>query len=202
MASDFFSALIFFSRTNITPGEVSTKYDIFISLRYEEAEPPAVRLRDALRSKGLTVYLCNEPNSTDLGEAIAEALDHCSLVVIMGTPTYGKKTKAKFSTFQELNFIIEEEKPFFLIKMCDKFQVSTTKFRLSNSLAHYPWRPTDARGHPPADLVDQIVGHCHKVKTGKVTRSVAADRKQEPQDESVSEAEFFERVRKSDVKFY
>ncbi len=50
----------------------------------------------------------------NIAAAIIDALSLCKLSVIMGTYTYGEKTDANFSTFNELVFIITDKKPFFL----------------------------------------------------------------------------------------
>ena len=63
------------------------------------------------------------------------------MVVIMGSKTYGKETASRYSTFQELRFIDDERKPFFLIKMCDKFEEPETRFRLNDSIAYINWMP-------------------------------------------------------------
>jgi hypothetical protein len=92
-------------------------------------------------------------------DAVVSALHGCKLVVIMGTESYGRDTGCPFCTKQELTFILNEKKPFFLVKMCDTFQEAIAKFSLGGNIAHYPWRPrTDAEKQaPPADMVDQIV---------------------------------------------
>ena len=63
------------------------------------------------------------------------------MVIVMGSLTYGKKTKSKYSTFQELRYIDDEEKTFFLIKMCEKFEEPETRFRLNDSIAFIKWMP-------------------------------------------------------------
>ena len=61
----------------------------------------------------------------------------------MGSKTYlcqGNRS-SRYSTFQELRFIDDERKPFFLIKMCDKFEEAETRFRLNDSIAFIQWMP-------------------------------------------------------------
>jgi hypothetical protein len=72
----------------------------------------------------------------------------------MGTRSYGKDTGAGFSTFEELRFIHGQKKPFFLVKMCDRFEEPETVFRLDSSVSYFLWFP----GSPiPGDLVTKIL---------------------------------------------
>ena len=63
----------------------------------------------------------------------------------MGTKTYGKQTAIKFSTYEELQFIVNESKPYFLIKMCDKFEVADTRFRIPDNTAFIKWMPSTGK---------------------------------------------------------
>ncbi|EGD78215.1 hypothetical protein PTSG_12838 [Salpingoeca rosetta] len=149
---------------------VAKKKRIFISLRFGEAHEAAKELKQALHEAchDVDVFLCDVPPGDDISEEIITALTDCDLAVIMGTKTYGKKTASKFSTFEELRFIINEEKPYFLIKMCDEFQVKQTRFRLPADISYFLWNPdcgtpahgtatTPRRLAPPAELVPQIL---------------------------------------------
>jgi hypothetical protein len=72
----------------------------------------------------------------------------------MGSPTYGKNTGAGFSTFEELQYISDENIPFFLVKMCDHFDVDFTRFLLPKSVSYFEW----LAGYPvPDDLVTRIL---------------------------------------------
>jgi hypothetical protein len=131
------------------------KYDVFISLRLAEAGAEAKVLKTALEKEGLKVFLCTEcptPNE-DLASAVVHALDACGVAVILGTATYGKRTEAGFSTFEELRFIFDENKPFVFAKMCDKFESPETRFRLSKSICYTRWMPSTPL---PGDLVRRI----------------------------------------------
>jgi hypothetical protein len=129
-------------------------HQLFISLRFAEAGNEASALKNALEAKGISTFLCAVNPGGDIAREIVNALHGCQLAIIMGTKTYGKDTGAGFSTFEELRFIINERKPFFLVKMCERFEEHETRFRLDSSVAYYQWPP----GHPlPADLVPKIV---------------------------------------------
>jgi hypothetical protein len=86
----------------------------------------------------------------------------------MGTRTYGKDTGAGFSTFEELRFIKNEPKPFFLVKMCERFEEAETRFRLDPSVAYFQWLP----GQPMSgDLVPQVLERLSSL-TGGVSSSI------------------------------
>ena len=97
--------------------------DIFISFRYTESLTEACVLKNVLESKGISVYINDSHSGVNMAAEIAEKLEKCTLVVIMGTETYGVKTKSINSTFEELQFTYEN-KQFFLVKMCREFKVT------------------------------------------------------------------------------
>jgi hypothetical protein len=119
----------------------------------------ALALQKALQARGVSTFVCAVPVGQSIMDAVVSALHGCKLVVIMGTATYGKDTGCPFCTKQELNYIVNQKKPFFLVKMCDTFQEATAKFNLGGDISYYPWRPVKEaeKQVPPADLVDQIV---------------------------------------------
>lgn len=150
---------------------------IFISLRFGEAMKEALTLQAALEAQGLDVFLCAVAPGDDLAGTVIHALHHCTLVVILGTATYGTKTESSCSTFQELRYVIQCNKPFFLVKMCAKFDVPEAAFRLTSDIAHYPWQPkTDvARRSVPAELVSQIQGKLQQIEAGLATAKGRAE---------------------------
>ena len=119
----------------------------------------ALALQKALQARGVSTFVCVVPVGGDIMDAVVSALHGCKLAVIMGTATYGKDTGCPFGTKQELQFIVNQKKPFFLVKLCDTFQEANAVFSLGDHIAHYPWRPsTEAEKQvPPADMLDQIV---------------------------------------------
>jgi hypothetical protein len=143
-------------------------YQLFISLRFVEAINEATALKTALETRGISTFLCAVDPGGDICSEIVNALHACQLTIIMGTKTYGKNTRAGYSTFEELRFIINEPKPFFLVKMCDRFEEPETRFRLDSSVSYFPWAP----GLPmPVDLVTKIVE-----KLSSVTHGSSVDR--------------------------
>jgi hypothetical protein len=127
---------------------------VFISLCFGEAMKEAKVLKAALEARGISAFLCAVPEGDSIASAVADAIDACRLVVVMGTQTYGKDTGIGFSTFQELQFIIDEKKPMFLVKMCERFELSLTRLRLGGDICYAPWAVGAAL---PAGLVDRVI---------------------------------------------
>ncbi len=121
----------------------TTSYQIFISYRLVESANEAKVLKSALEAYGISTYLCNVSPGDDIEDDIIDALENCQLAIIMGSLTYGQKTSSKFSTFEELQFI-RNEKPYFLIKMCDKFELGKTRFKIPESISYVQWPPGTA----------------------------------------------------------
>jgi hypothetical protein len=132
---------------------------IFISLRFAEAQSEACALQTALRTEGVDAFVCDEAPGCELQQTVVDALYGCSLVVILGTQTYGRKTLSTFSTYEELRAIIAEKIPFFLVKMCQEFSENTTRFSLPTTIAYYAWQPAsiEDRSVAPPALVAQII---------------------------------------------
>ena len=114
-------------------------FKVFLSLRFSEAMQAAEMLKRYLEARGISCFLCDVQPGGDIGTTIAHAIHDCQLVVIFGTATYGRKTESSFSTFEELKYVKDYNKPFFLIKMCSEFEEPTTKFYLPPSVSYYQW---------------------------------------------------------------
>ena len=117
-------------------------------------------MKNALESLNIRTFLCDVAPGEDILHEIAEAFDEAILVVILGTRTYGMKTSARYSTFEEMMFVHNENKPIFLVRMCDHFDSATTRFILTDSLRHVLWTP----GTPmPNNLIDSIVNRLNGI---------------------------------------
>lgn len=129
-------------------------------------------LQAELARHGIEAFLCDVAPGGDIARTVIYALDNCQLVVILGTVTYGEETASKFSTFNELRHIINEEKPFFLVKMCDRFAEAETRFHLSSNISYHPWQPAGAeRTRVPSTLVDQIILRLASIQRGVASSS-------------------------------
>jgi hypothetical protein len=127
---------------------------IFLSLRFDEATNEAKFLKAELEQRGVACFLCDVSPGGSIRDTIVKGLSTCDLVVILGTRTYGKDTGVAFCTKNELDFIIDRKKPFFLIKMCDVFEEDVTCFHLPSHISHHRWDP----GTPaPLGLIESIV---------------------------------------------
>ncbi|EGD75358.1 hypothetical protein PTSG_06434 [Salpingoeca rosetta] len=137
--------------------QVSTmprQHRVFISLRFSEASQA---LKKALERRSVPT----------IADAVIGAIDECELVVIMGTHTYGEKTDSPFGSSEELEFIINEKKPFFLVKMCDRFKHAKPRFWLPPTISYHLWKPQGAeRFDPPRSLIDAILAKLKDVSGG------------------------------------
>ncbi|CAE7660400.1 NXNL2, partial [Symbiodinium microadriaticum] len=127
--------------------------DIFFSLRFGEAMDQAVMVRKLLKEQyDINGCIIEVPPGQDIAEQVAEKLNSAKMVLIFGTETYGTGT-VNFSTKEELQFLMDEKKPFFLIKMCEKFSVARTRLSLSNAVSYVKWNPGDP---VPDNLISEI----------------------------------------------
>ena len=133
---------------------------IFISLRFGESLKEATELKYHLEKKGYSCFLCDIPNGEDIKEEIIFQLAGCRLAIVMGTLTYGVKTAATFGTAEEMEFIIDRKKPFFMIKMCDDFQEARTIFNFPGKIMYDYWKPGSAL---PSSLISNIEKKLHSL---------------------------------------
>ena len=91
------------------------------------------------------------PNGSNLGIIIPTALANAKMAIVMGSETYGKKTESNFSTFEEMQLILSEEKPMFLLKMCEEWEEPQTKLMMG-SRKYKRWD-----GQVTQALVDEIL---------------------------------------------
>ena len=74
----------------------------------------------------------DNPNGAEQGILIPTALENAKMAIVMGSETYGRNTESNFSTYQEMNFIMSEIKPMFLLKMCEKWEEPQTRVMLGS----------------------------------------------------------------------
>ena len=116
-----------------------------------------VALKARLAERGLKVFLCDEAPGVNLKRTIFSAFSAADLAIIAASATYGRQTTSGFSTYEEMNFLQTEKKPYFLLKMTpspnDKWEEVETRATYNMDVWEY-WAP----GAPmPGDLVDKIV---------------------------------------------
>ena len=77
--------------------------------------------------------------------------------IILATQTYGRKTNALFCTSAEMNYIITQTKPYYLVRMIpfgENWTEPGTTMAFPPSIMFKLWLP----GEPmPDDLVDEVV---------------------------------------------
>ena len=130
-----------------------TTYDVFISLRFGEAHAEALRLKRELEDRELTVFISDVNAGANLHHIIADALAGCRLAVLLASATYGRATTS-FSTRQELACILTTRKPFYLIKMCDRWEEPMVRLAFGDMVMFKCWVPGESM---PEDLVQGIV---------------------------------------------
>ncbi len=125
----------------------------------------AREVQDLLAVRELTGVIVNELAGVNIASKVAESINDAELVLIFGTKTYGAPGTVSFSTREELQFIKQTNKPFFLIKMCNEFEDPLTKFYLHDGIAYEAWNPNNPM---PAGLIDKIVARYTQIINAKV----------------------------------
>ena len=128
---------------------------MFISFRFKESEKEAIALKGALEARGHRTFVSNETAGSDLQEAIATAIDQSKVQVLLATKSYGTKTNQQYSTYQEMNYALDNSP--FLIKMTespdDKWEQAAAAMALSGRMWEF-WKP----GTPlPEHMVSAIL---------------------------------------------
>lgn len=144
--------------------------DVFLSVRFGEAMQEATALKQSLEARGICTFLCNETPGADLLSAISSAIDKCRLAVMLASKTYGRATNELFDTRTELSFIISEKKPFYLIKMCERWEEATTRMVLGATTMYTTWLPGRSM---PEHLVDNVIAKLQS--SGAIQNQVVND---------------------------
>lgn len=146
------------TESTATLNEKTGECDIFISLRYNEAEKYARQIVNALEEKlpSINAVIINADIGENIAEQIVRSIDESKLCLIMGSATYGLETASTFSTYEELEYIRSEKKSIFVIKMCERYEVSTTRLKLNNSIMYYFWKNPEKEPMKD-DLIQKIM---------------------------------------------
>ncbi len=126
----------------------------------------AREVRAELAKRELTGRIVDVLGGGDISTQVAQGLSEAEMVVIFGTRTYGAPGSVMYSTRQEMEFVMGNKKPFFLIKMCDEFEDPLTQLYLHKGIAYEAWNPPT--GPMPAGLIDKIVAKYNQVVAAKV----------------------------------
>eukprot|EP00049_Salpingoeca_infusionum_P000814 m.42558 g.42558 ORF g.42558 m.42558 type:complete len:531 (+) comp10708_c0_seq1:161-1753(+) len=141
---------------------------VFLSLRFAEAMEEARYVKKQLENLGISTFLCSVSAGGEIDVEIARNIRHCELVIIFGTDTYGAQTSAAFNSKTELQYIKNNHKPYFLIKMCTEFQEDLAAMYLHQGISHIEW-PKGAP--PPTTLIADIQSKLKEVGMAGGTRS-------------------------------
>ena len=141
------------TQVSSTSRSATPLYDFFISFRFGEAHAEALRTKADLEAAGKTVFISDVQSGGNLEEVICEALDKCKMVIVFGTATYGRSTTS-FSTYHEINYTIDEKRPFYLIKMCDRWEETHVRMKFGQRTMYTLWMPGDPM---PNDLIANIL---------------------------------------------
>lgn len=140
--------------------------DIFCSLRFAEAMDQAKQVQEILRREhNVKAFIVAPENGDNIMDQIVAAISQSQMAILFGTVTYGKGTTACFSTKEELQFVRDENKPYFLIKMCERFSEARTRMVLNNSVMYNLWLPNTPM---PAELIKNIMDKFQRVRSDAV----------------------------------
>jgi len=137
--------------------------DVFLSYRISETSAEVRTLRAALQARGLVVFVSEADVGIgdNLHGSIAHALDSCTLFVPVASQTYGANSSTACGTMHELLMAIEERKPLYVIKCCERWSEPQVRLAIGNHLVYTRWDP----GTPmPPNLVDEIVAKVGAVR--------------------------------------
>ena len=129
--------------------------DIFLTLRFIEwCKLRGKNIEELLKAVGFKVYLASIKAGANIDDNVLDHLYASKMAIIFGSETYGEVTKSNVNTRTELNVILEEKKPYFLIKMCNKFVHIFPRSQLSfTSISYIEWMEDKPM---PVDLIKKI----------------------------------------------
>lgn len=140
---------------------------VFISFRVSEASAEAALLQEALAKRGVLAYVCNAGRTKiapgeDWEEVITRAMSRCTLVVVLGTKTYGAEGSETIDTRKELGFALRTKKEIVVLKMTDIFTEAYAIMQLP-LLQSIPWVKGDTS--VPESILEYICGRVQTVGT-------------------------------------
>lgn len=130
-------------------------WDVFISFKVGDI---MMRIIDGLvkplLERGIKVNKIANDSGADL-KAIQASIESCRLVVLIATADYGEPNEhdVTFNSDKQLDFILDIDKPIFLVKSCSIFNHHKTRFRLPDTMPCCFWTPES--DFPPF-IVDEI----------------------------------------------
>lgn len=112
--------------------------------------------RELEKYEGVEVYICDVEKGESIPDDISRHLEECHVVIIYGTETYGRKTQTYgISTWHEMTYILDENIPFFLFKMCGRFEETQTRLNFVG-VAYQEW----LSGGPTRKMIKKLLTKC------------------------------------------
>ena len=105
-----------------------------------------------LTQRGFNCFLCSVDAGESIADEIAVNLDQCRKLFLEQEPMDLKQNQAA-AREQELKFVTDTKKPYFLVKMCEAFEIPLAKFYLTSSVSYVQCETTD---EPSQELVKQM----------------------------------------------
>ncbi len=108
--------------------KITDRTGIFCSLRFNNPVlmAQAEEIQTLLSAHDIEATIIKVLSGGNILAKIVDSLSTCRMALIFGTEDYGEEGTVKFSTRGELEFIQDNNIPFFLLKMCDNFRDPTT----------------------------------------------------------------------------
>lgn len=147
--------------------------DIFLSLRFNSTGPKreAEFVKNELIRLGINAVIIDAELGRSITDSVFNSLEECKMAIIFGNEDYGEDTNSPFSSYSELRYIINERKPFVLIKMCDSFKIPSTKGYLPRDTNCIFWKQND---HIPSGVIEKILAEYRKYASSVSIRSFRA----------------------------
>ena len=139
--------------------------DVFVSYRICEMSGEAKLLRQQLADQSIRAFVAEEDVKVgrDMQKEIARALDEATLVVVLASETYGFSGTTAFATRNELNFVLGEGKPLYLIKSCERWDEAWVRLALGNHVLHCRWLPGE---EIPSNVIEDIKAEVERLGGG------------------------------------
>lgn len=142
-------------------GDSDDEYEVFLSYRKGDCDADAKNLATELNNAGRKTYVAVEVPGEDLMDSVFDAFEECKLAIIIGTEDYGTEDDTAFDSKEELEFIMKEEMPFYLVSRCSKFKDEETR----SYLAGAPSISWPKGKKMPKTLVKNILSHIKDIET-------------------------------------
>lgn len=104
-----------------------------------------------------------------MAEQVGRQIHACKVAIILGIKTYGEPKPGTFSTYEELQLIVEQKKATVFVTMCDEFSERLTSYhsyRFSRARLNTNWFPSGANDAPPTELIEKILAELRRELVG------------------------------------